>query len=394
MKGEMRDTVVWALLLLSFVYAYKAFAKPPVKDQITLQKAYHHTNGKAPADTLLEEGTAIFYFSQKALPIILRKQLLQSGWQECEFFFKNVVASDEVRATLGEFISTSPYYAVSLTQVKRPEVGIIFTLRYDPSHITFSYGSIFSISAMHGLVFRFINNRVKESLAQEAASKRVSCLAFNTVPTIVIDAGHGGTDMGAVAANEIKEKELCLDLVQLVQTELRDTGYRIHLTRAQDQTLSLAERTKIANGNKATLFVSIHANAAPHSSTARGAETFYPDHSAIHYLYSTFAGGDLAVIEAHSRSQDELSKKCAQIVQQELHKTIEDAQGITIHNRGVKPATSQILLGAHVPAILIEVGFLTHAQEAHFLSSSDYRMLIAQTIARALRKCLEQIVQC
>ena len=394
MSGNMRDTVVWVLLMLSFVYAYKAFAKPVSKNNIALEKVYHHTNDIAAAGTLLEEGTVIFYFSEKILPIVLRKQILQNGWEECAFFFKNVIASDEIRPMIDQFTADSTYYTTSIALVKRPEQGLTFTIRYDPAHITFSYGSIFSISAKPGIVFRFINKKVKENLANEFAAKRTSCLVHNTAaPIIVIDAGHGGTDIGAVGPNGLTEKELSLAIAQKIATQLSDKGYGVYLTRDSDCTVSLSDRTKQANRLHATMLVSIHANAAKNSN-ARGVETFYPDHSAIQYVYSTFAGQDLTFIDAYFRQQDAISKRYAQIVQQVLHPATQDAQGVNFRDRGAKPAPSQLLLGAHVPALLIEVGFLTHEQEVQFLSLERYQAMLAQKIAYALLQCLEQNPGC
>lgn len=394
MSGNMRDTVVWVLLMLSFVYAYKAFAKPVTKNNIALEKVYHHTNDRAAAGTLLEEGTAIFYFSEKTLPIVLRKQILQNGWEECVFFFKNVIVSDEIRPMVDQFTADSAYYTTSLALVKRPEQGVIFTIRYDPAYITFSYGSIFSISAKPGIVFRFINKAVKDHLANEFAAKRTSCLAQNTAaPIIVIDAGHGGTDIGAVGSNGLTEKELSLLVAQKIATQLTSQGYTVYLTRDSDRTISLSDRTKLANRLHATILVSIHANAAKNSD-ARGVETFYPDHSAIQYVYSTFAGQDLAFIDAYSRQQDAISKRYAHIVQQALYPATQNAQGVQFRDRGAKPAPSQLLLGAHVPALLIELGFLTHEQEVQFLSLDNYQAMLAQKIAYALRQCLEQTARC
>lgn len=387
---------MWVIVVISFVYAYKSFAIPAgAQEVVYLTKVYHHTNGSGISPVYLEMGNVIFYFSKKILPTVLKKQLLNNGWQEYQFFLKQVAIPDEAVTTMVERINNSAqdHYNISLTVVRRQSPGLIFTLQYDPQKVTFSYESLFSITTQHGLVFRFINKTLQEEIAKNVQSKRVTCVAWhNKKPRIVIDAGHGGIDRGAISSHGLQEKDLCLALSNQVMQYLETFGYEAYVTRSDDSTLLLDERCKKANAIHADFFVSIHANAAPNKK-AHGIETFYAGLSQVKPLFSTHHPTSAAFLVQYSRGHENKSYEfastvhnvvCAQMARINPH----------VADRGVKKAASHILLGTRMPAILIEVGFLTNDIESTFLASIEYQKKMAFAIAQGIQDHIEKMNVC
>jgi N-acetylmuramoyl-L-alanine amidase len=173
--------------------------------------------------------------------------------------------------------------------------------------------------------------------------------ALGPLRTIVLDAGHGGGDSGAVGPAGLMEKELVLDVTRRVARLLEERlDVKILFSRDGDYFVPLRDRTSFANKRRADLFVSIHAN-AHRESASEGVETYFLS-----------------------------SSRLAEIVQDSM------TQSLRIPNRGVKQAGFYVLGGAAMPAILIEIGFVTNPKEERRLKDSRYRDEIARAIAGAL----------
>jgi N-acetylmuramoyl-L-alanine amidase len=215
--------------------------------------------------------------------------------------------------------------------------------------------------------------------------------------TIVIDPGHGGHDPGASGPTGLQEKEITLDIAKrvaaLVQEEL---GVKAVLTRTRDQFLSLRERTAFANRQKGDLFVSIHANAAP-GATATGTETYFLSSEATDNAARAAAAFENKVIALEpgprGGSRDLLRSILWDLTQSEfqqessrLAEAIEDSldKALRQPSRGVKQAPFYVLGGAAMPAVLVEMGFLTNPQEEPRLRDDGYRDRIARAIAAGL----------
>lgn len=212
------------------------------------------------------------------------------------------------------------------------------------------------------------------------------------VRTIMIDAGHGGKDPGAMA-NGIVEREVTLAMAKLVGERLRAAGFRVLYTRERDVFIPLDDRTQMANNSKADLFVSLHVNANNDKSIA-GVETYYLD------LASTSSAAKVASRE-NSVSEKNLSdlqyiltdlmlsaktqesRDLAGIVQGTLVKRL-DSFGQAPHGNGVRSAPFYVLMGARMPAVLVEVGYCTNPAEAKLLSSPRYRRALADGIVESL----------
>lgn len=222
-----------------------------------------------------------------------------------------------------------------------------------------------------------------------------------SVKLIVLDPGHGGDDPGAVGkTKKLREKDInlavCLRLRTLLEKEL---GVKVLMTRSDDRFITLKNRTKFANENHADLFVSVHTNASNNRS-AKGLETYYlstaqtSDARAVEALENNvvelYEGGlsavakydDLAFILSDLSQTEHLenSNKMALLIQQNL------VAGTKGSDRGVKQANFYVLRGAFMPAVLIEVGFITNADEEALLGTDVYQERVARTIYEGLKR--------
>jgi len=222
--------------------------------------------------------------------------------------------------------------------------------------------------------------------------------------TIVLDAGHGGHDSGAVGPTGLMEKDLVLDITRrvarLVESEL---GVKVLLTRDGDYFVPLRERTSFANRERADLFVSIHANAHPHASWA-GVETYFLSSEATDSEARRVAALENSVVQlerpaAGGRANDvvkailwDLAQSAFQWESSRLAEIVQDSitRSLRIPNRGVKQAGFYVLGGAAMPAILIEVGFVSNPAEERRLRDSRYRDEIARAIANGIAEYKRQ----
>ena len=214
------------------------------------------------------------------------------------------------------------------------------------------------------------------------------------VNRIVIDAGHGGHDEGTSGANGLLEKDVVLDvalrLSKLVQTRL---GADVVLTRSDDTFIPLHERTAIANQHKADLFLSIHANSSPAPAVA-GTETFFLNFTnspaAMAVAARENAGSESSVGELRDLVQKiTLNDKLAEseTFAQSIESAIAGQAGKSnpaAKDRGVKRAPFVVLIGAGMPSVLAEIGFLTNARDESNLGKPEYRQKVAEALFKGL----------
>jgi N-acetylmuramoyl-L-alanine amidase len=212
-----------------------------------------------------------------------------------------------------------------------------------------------------------------------------------TIPTIVLDPGHGGGDEGA-RGGDIVEKNLTLRLARLLRAKLQAAlPVRVVLTRDEDADLPLETRSALANQLKAELFVSLHLNSS-FGHTATGAETYFlsldasderAQRAADEANQATTAGDPLTDLQlilwdmAQTRHLAE-SQRLASLIQQELNVTL------GLRDRGVKQAPFVVLMGAAMPAVLVEFGFLSNPDEVERLEDPEYQNRLAEALTRAL----------
>ena len=212
------------------------------------------------------------------------------------------------------------------------------------------------------------------------------------IRTIVIDPGHGGKEVGAVGPGGLMEKDVTLAVARKLADSLaKATGARIVLTRDDDNVVSLDHRTSIANQYKADLFLSVHMNAAVVKG-AKGSETYFLSLEASDELArkaaetenasASAAAADLKLILWDLAQQAYLdeSSRFAQAIQEEMNA----ATGV--QNRGVKQAPFKVLIGATMPAALVEVGFISNPEEEAKLKSDEFQTLMVAALTRAVQR--------
>jgi N-acetylmuramoyl-L-alanine amidase len=209
---------------------------------------------------------------------------------------------------------------------------------------------------------------------------------------IVLDAGHGGWDLGTVGRNGLQEKDLVLDIVErlgrLVETRLKA---EVIYTRKDDNYLALEKRAEIANTSHADLFLSVHANYSDYSA-ARGVETYYTNTYSSIKARTSDAAPQLQNINWTSvdiREKVLESKRLAASVQHSLYGTLAK-RNPGLPNRGIKEAQYVVLTGTSMPAVLAEVSFVSSPADENNLQSASYRQQIAEALYQGLARYSQQ----
>ncbi|MDE7468879.1 MAG: N-acetylmuramoyl-L-alanine amidase [Desulfovibrionaceae bacterium] len=214
------------------------------------------------------------------------------------------------------------------------------------------------------------------------------------IKTVVIDAGHGGKDPGTVG-NGIVEKEQTLIFAKELGKKLQSAGYTVYYTRTTDVYIPLEKRTELANTKKADLFISLHCN-SHHDSSIAGFETYYlsvqgSDKRAA-FVASRENGvsanklNSLQIIlsDITLDSKQEESKDIAHHIQRSVLARAKQ-YSYTIKDKGVRSAPFFVLLGARMPSVLVELGYVSNKQEANILVQASYRKAVIQGILDAIQ---------
>lgn len=224
--------------------------------------------------------------------------------------------------------------------------------------------------------------------------------------TVVIDPGHGGVHEGAISPDGLKEKDVVLSVAQRLRALLaKEPELRVVLTRERDMDLPLRDRAALANYERADLFVSIHCNSMPTKKArqiAHGIETFFlspdaTDAEAIALAARENAEGgepapvaavdpiglilnDLARTQAHEDSS---------LLAGHLHRSLVEAA--RAKDRGVKQAPFIVLTGVEMPAVLVEIGFISHPEEGRRLAEDAYQQAVAVALRDGIRAFRERV---
>jgi len=185
---------------------------------------------------------------------------------------------------------------------------------------------------------------------------------------VMLDPGHGGTDPGAISPNrKMKESEIVLDVSKQVNQMLADAGFRTLMTRTTDVNVSLQERAIMANEAKADLYISIHANAATNTSVNGVENLYYPSEL--------------------DPNDNRDNKKLAQVFQSEMTKYL------GAFNRGIVARDKlYVIRETKMPAVLVEMGFLTNKEEEDKLATSEYRKMVAESIYQSILKYYDEVL--
>lgn len=215
------------------------------------------------------------------------------------------------------------------------------------------------------------------------------------IKTIVIDAGHGGVDPGAVGKKGLYEKDANLAIAKYLHEIIKDSlDVKVVMTRETDKYLSLKARTQIANRNSADLFVSIHCNASAKSNVMGGFETYFLSEArtteeravAMRENASLKFDGiepasvlDKILLDLAQTAYLEESNCFAECIQ------LSAESSLPVHSRGVKQANFYVLRGAFMPAILVECAFVSNLDEEKLLKQKEFRKKLAVTLFQGIR---------
>lgn len=234
-------------------------------------------------------------------------------------------------------------------------------------------------------------------MIKEDSQKEQNTFIVAKKKTIVIDPGHGGKDPGAISTNGVKEKDIVLRVSQLLAGMLEKKGYTVHLTRDNDIFIELQDRTSFANKKSADIFVSVHANAI---------DTRYSDPNKFHGIETYFLSparserakkaaekeNGVGLMDAFSketflnflnREKIVASNKLAIDVQRGMLGYAKSKYKDTTDG-GVKEAPFWVLVGAQMPAVLVELGYLTHDGDLEKLREDYYKALLAKGIMEGI----------
>ena len=216
---------------------------------------------------------------------------------------------------------------------------------------------------------------------------------------IVIDAGHGGKDPGAIGYNKYREKVVVLQIAKKLRSILKSRGYKVYMTRASDKFIKLRQRTQYANKKRADLFISIHANAVSkkHANQTYGIECYFLDKSRSGRAKKVAAqenSADMSEMDFYGKqsflstlnshniiASNKLAIDLQRGTLASLRKKYKD-----VKDAGVRPAPFWVLVGAQMPAVLVEVGFITNPTEAKKLVDDGYQKEMAMGLANGVER--------
>ncbi|MDR0746401.1 MAG: N-acetylmuramoyl-L-alanine amidase [Helicobacteraceae bacterium] len=219
---------------------------------------------------------------------------------------------------------------------------------------------------------------------------------------VVVDAGHGGRDAGAVGIGKVSEKELVLKVALLTEKKLKERGFKVFMTRGEDKYLSLHDRTGFANKVNADLFISIHANAGPKSKNGdklEGIETYFlsPARSDRAKEVAALENGVVVDNMEHYSKETFLNFLNREMVVSSNKLAIDIQRGMLFEARkqfgkvrdsGVREGPFWVLVGAQMPAVLVEIGYVTHKEDVKRLMSGKYQQALADGIVLGVESYL------
>lgn len=301
------------------------------------------------------------------------------------FDLSGCVLSNDIKSSMS--LNDGIIETVRASQFKPGTVRIVLDVKKLKSFYAFT------VEDPHRLVIDVYTEKSHLPAEKDTAKKE-----FIGIKRIVIDPGHGGQDPGAIGSGGIREKDIVLDVGKELGKILKEEYHMtVIFTREEDVFVPLNERTDTANQQKADLFISLHANASPRKA-ARGIETYILNWTSdaeatkvaarenkISYEKMQKVQGELQMIlldMARSNKRDE-SMKLARDVQDSMVSTLRKNYS-RIENLDVKQALFYVLIGAEMPAILVETSFVSNREEEKRLANPEYRDKLAESIAKGV----------
>lgn len=329
-------------------------------------------------------------------PIVFTQERI-SGPDRIFFDIENCILSGEVKTSVP--IMDGILKKVRVSQFKENTVRVVLDID------KLSKYTVFKLEDPDRLVIDVYpdidaesNKNIKES------PKSLPDKNLNKIETIVIDAGHGGKDPGAIGPGGLQEKDITLYVGKRLGEILeKKQGFKIIYTRDKDNYVPLNERTEMANSQKADLFVSIHVNASEQRK-ARGIETYFLNWTndkealkvaarenkiSINKMEKIQDGLQIILQDLARNNKREESMRLAYSVQSSMVNTLRNDYS-KIEDLGVKYALFYVLVGAEMPSILVEISFISNHEEEKRLAADSYRNKVAEAIAKGIDAYISQ----
>jgi len=337
----------------------------------------------------IELGSLTLYFSER--PVINTLPGEKKSVNQVVFFIPHVELKDAaLKKTVAKMHRQTGAFHITLEEAQFPVKGMRLILSFDPVKVAYSYDTFDSIGSSPGVVFTFYNRALIETLTTKSVDKgllRVAC--SEKKKTVVLDCGHGGMDKGAAPFKGVEEKNITLSVGLKVADLLKKKGVDVILTRSRDVTRLLDERADVALKVQPHLFVSLHANASLNRSS-QGIETFHISPSQLSHVRSTMNHNERDMADKVLCDRCSLSAECARVIHGDLMAAAA-RKNATVSNRGVKQAFVSVLLGSRVPAVLVEMGFVSHPNEAKLLMSRSYQEQLANGLCNGIVAALDRV---
>lgn len=318
--------------------------------------------------------------------IVIGKKTYFSSLNNTKDGFWHILKEGETLYRLSQSYNVSLSSLLSLNKIIDPRFIIPGTMVYIPPVSE----SKQSEEEKEDVITPILERKPQEKLLQKYGIKR-----------IVLDPGHGGKDPGAIGKSGLKEKDVVLEITLSLARELKKSlpDVEIILTRDGDYYVPLAERTGLANFKKADLFVSIHANAA-FSKGASGFEVYHLSAVASDKYSEELASAENIVAQRFKEKEMSLTDIILKDIAQtefinesiELGLNIQNkvCNTLSMKNRGVKSAFFYVLRDAKMPAVLVETGFLSNAEEEERMKQGGFKQSLVSSIANAIITYKEQ----
>ncbi|WP_096020388.1 N-acetylmuramoyl-L-alanine amidase family protein [Campylobacter lanienae] len=315
--------------------------------------------------------------------------------------YRKIFEFDGVLTTKYENKKSQISDQIRVAQFNKERVRIVFTddkeqnieYKFDGNSIVFTLKN--SKNTTQKATTKAVSKTDKNPTTQKNSQKTPTKVANQAKgKVVVLDAGHGGKDAGAVGKNKLYEKNIVLNIALEAGKILKNRGYKVYYTRSNDKFINLRDRTSFANEKKADIFISIHANAAPNEKKAKemqGIETYFlsptrsersmqaanlenkADTDEMNYFTK------ISYLNFLNREKIIASNKLAIDVQSNLLSAVKSK--FKVVDGGVREAPFWVLVGALMPAVLIEAGYITHTNDHKLLSNKSYTDKIALGIA-------------
>jgi N-acetylmuramoyl-L-alanine amidase len=360
----------------------------------------------------LKKGELQLFFNKAYSKSNIKHFRLKNPYREV-FDLKGVVLA---KKNIARSLHSEYCLSIRVSQYQKQTVRIV--IETEKQYSCNAYQPFFSFEHYHIPLPKFKVSSRKKSRNKQRIKKQIGAYVKKTSKKlastkhvlkvhhkrelIVIDAGHGGHDTGAMVGGK-KEKDLVLQIAKRLERQLKKRGYSVAMTRRDDRFLKLPQRTRIADKKDAKVFVSIHANSVPKRKRNRvhGVETFFLQTTRDAKSQRIAARENKAVLKG---AGNRLSKKVIidsvlngpKIVQS--NKLAIDVQRRIMTNLhlyysgvkdgGVRHAPFWVLVGASRPSILVEVGYISHPKERRRLFTPKYQELIAKGIAEGINNYL------